>query len=100
MKERRTRRIFTPEQKVEIIQGIKASESVEKGLEKYDITSSLYYKWSRQYEVGIKASLRNSKPLKSPEDKKLREDIKALQEIVLNLTYELTMLKKRFTLTN
>jgi transposase-like protein len=59
---KKPRRNFTPEQKYEIIKDIEHT-----GLAKHGITSGLFYKWKRQLAVGINASLRNTKPLKSPD---------------------------------
>ena len=57
-------------QKFEIIKDIERCSSMRAGLSKHGITSSMCYKWKRQLAVGINASLRNTKPLKSPDLKK------------------------------
>lgn len=98
MDKRRPKRRFTPEQKADIVRSIQEAPSIQAGLDKFEITSSLYYKWSRQLQVGIKASLRNSKPLKSHDQKRLEEENRYLKEIVLNQSFELTSLKKRLSL--
>jgi transposase-like protein len=38
------RRIFTPEQKFEIVQDIERHASIKEGLQKYQIVDSLYWK--------------------------------------------------------
>ncbi len=68
------RRNFTPQQKYEIIKDIERCATIREGLEKDGIRSCVYYKWKRQLSVGINASLRNTKPVKSPELKKLEEE--------------------------
>jgi len=78
------RRKFTPEQKYEIIKDIESSPIIRDGLAKYGITSGLYYKWKRQLKVGINASLRNAKPLKSPDLKRLEEENRKLKEVILS----------------
>ncbi len=46
----------------------------------------MYHKWKRQLSVGINASLRNSRPLKSPDLKRLEEENRKLKciEPVIN----------------
>jgi transposase-like protein len=89
------RRNFTPEQKYEIIKDIESCPSVRGGLEKHHIRSSMYYKWKRQPRVGINASLRNTKPLKSPDLKKLEEENRKLKEVILSQSMTIARLKKR-----
>lgn len=91
----KTRRIFTPEQKYEIIKEVERGSSIRNGLEKYNIASSMYYKWKRQLAVGINASLRNTKPLKAPDLKKLEEENRKLKEVVLNQSLTIYESKKR-----
>ena len=76
------RRIFTPEQKYEIIKDIERCPTIRDGLEKHQLTSGLFYKWKRQLAVGIKASLRNTKPLKAANLKRLEEENRKLKEVV------------------
>jgi transposase-like protein len=98
MEQRRPRRRFTPEQKADIVRSIQSCSSIQEGLDKYQITSSLYYKWSRQLKVGINASLRNSRPIKPVDQRRLEEENRQLKEIILNQSLELTSLKKRLSL--
>jgi transposase-like protein len=62
---RKVRRILTPEQKFEILKDIDRCKTIKEGLAKHQLAQSLYHKWKRQLEVGVRASLRNSRPLKS-----------------------------------
>lgn len=58
----------------------------------------MFYKWKRQLAVGVNASLRNTKPLKSPDVKKLEEENRKLKELVLNQSLTIMNLKKEMTL--
>lgn len=63
---KRTRRHFTPEQKADIVNQIdtdrKNGMKFLDAVSKQDINDSLYLKWKKQLNVGIKSSLRNGKP--------------------------------------
>lgn len=97
-KQRRTKRIFSPEQKANIVnqieadikKGIPASEAVLK----QDIAYSLYGKWKRQLEIGIKSSLRNGKAPLDKEKNSLRKEIEKLKAIVLSQAQAIADLKK------
>lgn len=95
---KKVKRFFTPEQKFEILKDIEKQPSVQQGLEKYQLSQSLYYKWKRQLEVGVKASLRNTKPLRSPDTRRLETENRTLKEMVLNLSYQICELKKEMRL--
>lgn len=92
------RRNFTPEQKYEIIKDVESCSSIRSGLEKYHIASSMYYKWKRQLTVGINASLRNTKPIKSPDLKRLEDENRKLKEVILSQSLTITSLKKEMNL--
>jgi len=96
--QQKPRRIFTPQQKFEIIKDVERCPTIREGLAKHGIPSSMFYKWKRQLEVGIHASLRNTKPLKSPDLKKLEEDNRKLKELVLNQSLPIMSLKKEMSL--
>lgn len=98
MDEKKVRRIFTPEQKFEILKDIETSRTVKEGLEKYQLHYSVYRTWKRQLEVGVRASLRNSRPLKSPDLKRLEAENRKLKEVVLNQSLIITELKKEMNL--
>jgi len=88
------RRNFTSEQKYEIIKDVESCSSIRSGLEKNHIASSMYYKWKRQLAVGINASLRNTKPLKSPDLKRLEQENRKLKEVILSQSMTIANLKK------
>ena len=60
---KKVRRIFTAEQKFEILKDIERCETIKEGLAKHQLAQSLYHKWKRQLAVGVRASLRNSRSL-------------------------------------
>ncbi len=94
MEEKKTRRNFTPEQNYEILQALRTFRTIKEGLMKYQLHNSVYRKWQRQLSVGIRASLRNSKPLKAPDLKKLEAENRKLKEIVPNQSLIISELKK------
>ena len=63
---RKVRRKFSPEQKFEILKDIERGRTIKEGLAKHRLSDSLYRKWKRQLEVGVRASLRNGRPLSQP----------------------------------
>jgi transposase-like protein len=96
--EKRSRRVFTPEQKFAILQDIETFPTVKEGLEKYQLCHSVYQKWKRQLAVGVWASLRNSKPLKAPDLRRLETENKKLKEVVLTQSLIISELKKEMHL--
>ena len=91
-------RVFTPEQKFEILKDVEKHASIKEGLAKYHLATSVYYKWKRQLEVGVRASLRSTKPLKAPDTRRLEDQNRVLKKMVLNLTHQLCELKKEMNL--
>ena len=92
------RRIFTPEQKFEILKDIERGKTIKEGLAKHQLAQSLYHKWKRQLEVGVRASLRNGRPVPSGEIKRLAAENRKLKEIVLNQACLISELKKEMNL--
>jgi Transposase. len=95
---RKVRRIFTAEQKFEILKDIERSRTIKEGLEKHRLSDSLYRKWKRQLEVGVRASLRNGRPLKPADLKRLEAENRKLKEVVLNQALMISELKKEMNL--
>lgn len=56
---KKVRRIFTAEQKFEILKDIERAKTIKEGLAKHELAQSVYHKWKRQLAVGVRASLRN-----------------------------------------
>lgn len=98
----RAKRQFTPEQKANIVNQIETDRkngmTYEAATAKHDIVGSLYLKWKKQLNVGIKSSLRNGKAPLDAEKKKLISDIKKLQQIVLSQSLAISELKKEMNL--
>ena len=95
---KKVRRVFTPEQKFEILQDIERCKTIKEGLAKHELAQSLYHKWKRQLEVGVRASLRNSRPMKSADVKRLEAENRRLKEVVLNQALLISELKKKMNL--
>jgi transposase-like protein len=97
-KARKVARQFTAEQKFEILKDIEKHASIKEGLDKHQLANSVYYKWKRQLEVGVRASLRSTKPLKAPDSRRLEAQNRTLKNMVLNLSHQLCELKKEMSL--
>jgi transposase-like protein len=95
---KKVRRKFTPEQKFEILQDIERGRTIKEGLAKQRVSDSLYRKWKRQLEVGVRASLRNGRPLKPADLKRLEAENRKLKEVVLNQALLISELKKEMNL--
>ena len=95
---KKVRRLFTPEQKFEILKDIERCKTIKEGLTKHHLADSMYYKWKRQLEVGVRASLRNGRPVKSSDLKRLEAENRKLKEIVLNQACLISELKKEMNL--
>jgi len=92
------RRIFTAEQKFEILKDIERYKTIKEGLAKHHLAQSLYHKWKRQLEVGVRASLRNGRPIQSAEIKRLEAENRKLKEALLNQALLIAELKKEMNL--
>ena len=95
---KKPRRLFTPEQKFEILKEIERCRTIKEGLAKHHLADSVYYKWKRQLEVGVRASLRNGRRVKSADLKRLEAENRKLKEIVLNQACLISELKKEMNL--
>ena len=95
---KKPRRIFTPHQKYEILKEIEQCPTLKEGLAKYHLNYSVYRRWKRQLEVGVNASLRNGRPVKSPEVRGLEAENRKLKEALLNQSLWMAELKKEMGL--
>jgi transposase-like protein len=95
---KKVRRIFTPEQKFEILKDIERCRTIKEGLAKHQLADSVYHKWKRQLQVGVRASLRNGRPIKSGELKRLEAENRKLKEALLNQALLIAELKKEMNL--
>ena len=98
MEQIKPKRLFTPEQKFEILKDIEKHPTIKAGLEKYQLAPSVFNRWRRQLSVGVQASLRNSRPLKSATMRAMEIENRKLKEIVLNQSLMITDLKKEMGL--
>jgi transposase-like protein len=96
--QKKARRLFTPEQKFEILKDIERCRTIKEGLAKHGIQSSMYHTWKRQLQVGVRASLRNGRPLKSADLRRLEGENRKLKEVVLNQALLISELKKEMNL--
>jgi len=97
MEEMQPKRVYTPEQKYEILKGIESCPTIQDGLLKYKLHPSSYYRWQKQLANGVRASLWNTRPLKAPELKALEAENRKLKEIVLNQSAMIANLKKEMS---
>jgi len=95
---KKVRRIFTPEQKFEILKDIERCKTIKEGLAKHELAQSVYHKWKRQLEVGVRASLRNGRPVQSGDIKRLEAENRKLKEALLNQALLIAELKKEMNL--
>ncbi len=95
---KKPRRIFTPHQKYEMLKEIERHPTLKEGLAKYDLNYSVYRRWKRQLEVGLNASLRNGRPVKPPETKRLEAENRKLKEALLNQSLLISEIKKETSL--
>jgi transposase-like protein len=99
---KRTKRIFTPEQKANIVNQIdtdrKSGMTLNEAIQKQDIYTSLYSKWKHQLAVGIHSSLRNNKAPVDTEKKQLKNEVQKLRAIVLSQSQAIADLKKEMNL--
>jgi transposase-like protein len=94
----KVRRKFSPEQKFEMLKDIERCGTIREGLAKHQLADSLYRKWKRQLEVGVRATLRNGRPLKPADVKRLEAENRRLKEVVLNQALLISELKKEMNL--
>ena len=91
------RRIFTAEQKFEILKDIERGKTIKEGLAKHKLAQSLYHKWKRQLEVGVRGSLRNGRPVQSAEIRRLAAENRKLKQALLNQAILISELKKEMS---
>lgn len=94
MSEKRTRRVFSPQQKTEIVlAGLRGDRSVRDVCREHGIAETLYYHWRDRLLEGGKTALATSRDRgTTPEAAELREAKKRIQQLERALgkkTYEL-----------
>jgi len=94
---RRTRRIFSAEEKIKIvIEGIRGEESISAICRKYGIHENLYYRWNKEFlEAGKKRLTGDTqREATSSEVKDLRDENDNLKKELAELYLQNKVLKK------
>lgn len=94
---RKTRRVFTAEQKILVVmEALRAETSIAELCHKYAIQESTFYKWNKEFiEVGKKRlSGDTTREATSDEVALLREENRKLKETVADLVIRYDIIKK------
>ncbi len=94
---RRTRRKFSPEEKIRIVlQGLRGEQSVSELCRREGIAANLYYRWSKDFLEAGKQRLAGDmvREATSDEVKELRSENSELKEVVAEITLKNRVLKK------
>ena len=94
---RKTRRVFSSEQKIQIVMGaLRAEMSVAELCRKYAIQESQFYKWNKEFlEAGKKRlSGDTTREATSDEVAELRKENQKLKEMVADLVLRYDIVKK------
>ena len=97
---RRTRRKFSPEEKIRIVlEGLRGEQSVSELCRREGIVANLYYRWSKDFlEAGKKQLAGDTvREATSDEVKGLRSENRELKEVVAEITLKNRVLKKNLT---
>ena len=95
---RRTRRKFSPEEKVRIVlEGLRGEQSVSELCRREGIAANLYFRWSKEFlEAGKKQLAGDTvREATSDEVKGLRSENRELKEVVAEITLSNRVLKKK-----
>lgn len=94
---RKTRRKFTPSEKIRIVlEGLKGEESIAELCRREGINPNLYYRWSQDFLEAGKKRLRGDteREANSAEVNQLREENEQLKALVAELSLKNRVLKK------
>ena len=94
---RKTRRKFTPEEKIRIIiEGLKGEDSISAICRREGIAPSLYYKWSKSFLEAGKRRLKGDtiREANSDEVTEIRKENEQLKQLVAELSLKNRVLKK------
>lgn len=94
---RRTRRVFSSEEKIRIVlEGLRGEESIASICRKYNIHQNLYFKWSKDFMEAGKKRLSGDtlREASTDEVKQLRDKTAALKQELADLYLENKILKK------
>ena len=94
---RRTRRKFSPQEKIRIVlEGLKGEESIAELCRREGISPNLYYRWSKDFLEAGKKRLEGDteREANSVEVIQLRQENEQLKQLVAELSLDNRMLKK------
>ena len=94
---RATRKQYSAEEKIRIVlDGLRGEHSIAELCRREGIAASLYYNWSKEFLEAGKRRLAGdtARAATSSEVKDLRQEAKALKEVVAEQALELRLLKK------
>jgi transposase len=94
---RKTRRKFSPEEKIRIVlEGLRGEESISEICRREGITSGLYYRWSKAFLEAGKKRLKGDteREASTVEVTALRDENTELKQLVAELSLKYRVLKK------
>ena len=94
---RATRKQYSAEEKIRIVlDGLRGERSIAELCRREGIAESLYYNWSKEFLEAGKRRLAGDTRVRRPasEVKDLRQEARALKEVVAEQALELRLLKK------
>jgi len=94
---RKTRRIFSSEQKIQIVmEALRAETSIAELCRKYSINESQFYKWNKEFLEAGKKRLSSDTISEATSDEvvELRKENQCLKEIVADLVLRYDIIKK------
>jgi transposase len=97
---RRTRRKFSPEEKIRIVlEGLRGEQSISELCRREGIAANLYYRWSKDFlEAGKKRLAGDTvREATSDEVKDLQAENRELKEVVAEITLKNRVLRKSLT---
>ena len=96
--ETRTRRKFTPQQKLQVLKEWEAAGNGIEVAQKHRIHPQTLYRWKKALEQGAQVFLSEKKPCVDPRVRKLEKENQRLKEALALQTQELMLLKKEMNL--
>jgi transposase len=97
---RRTRRLFSAEEKIRIVlEGLRGEESIAALCRREGLAPNLYYRWSKEFlEAGKKRLMGDTtREATSSEVQDLRRENSQLKQVMAETVLENRLLKKRLT---
>ena len=98
---RKTRRLFSSEQKIMIVmEALRGETSSAEICRKYGITQSLFYKWNKEFMEAGKKRLNGDTTRQATTDEviELRKENQRLKEMVADLMLRYDIVKKSLTI--